>query len=253
MNKDQVKGRVEQAKGSVKETTGKASATELEAEGKVDKAAGKTQATYGDAKEKVKSAVDKADRRGPGAAVVGPTPKRRRPVNSGGVGIARHCRFLRPVLERSGPRERTRAATSTLAPQARRARAPRQRRRFGPTGSKQPCSAGGMKRLSEPYTWRSPRARLLRHVEALRHQQVQVVAGARHRDVEQAALLLDLGGGAGRHVRRDAAVDDVAARTPPSTPGPWPSGSSTGSGSPRRAAAGRLRRWSPPAGRASAR
>ena len=50
MNKDQVKGRVEQAKGSVKETTGKALGDrQLQGEGKVDKAAGKTQATYGDA------------------------------------------------------------------------------------------------------------------------------------------------------------------------------------------------------------
>jgi uncharacterized protein YjbJ (UPF0337 family) len=61
MNKDQVKGRVEQAKGSVKETAGKALGDrELQGEGKVDKAAGKTQATYGDTKEKVKSAIDKA-------------------------------------------------------------------------------------------------------------------------------------------------------------------------------------------------
>jgi uncharacterized protein YjbJ (UPF0337 family) len=61
MNKDQVKGRVEQAKGSVKETTGKAVGNpNLQSEGTVDKAAGKVQATYGDAKEKVKSAVNKA-------------------------------------------------------------------------------------------------------------------------------------------------------------------------------------------------
>jgi len=60
MNKDQVKGRVEQAKGSIKENAGKALGDrELQSEGKVDKAAGKTQATYGDAKEKVKSAIDK--------------------------------------------------------------------------------------------------------------------------------------------------------------------------------------------------
>ena len=61
MNKDQVKGRVEQAKGAVKETTGKAlNDAQLQGEGKVDKAAGKAQATYGNAKEKVKSAIDKA-------------------------------------------------------------------------------------------------------------------------------------------------------------------------------------------------
>ena len=59
MNKDQVKGRVEQAKGNDKEAVGKATDNrELEAEGQVDQAAGKTQAGYGDAKEKVKDALD---------------------------------------------------------------------------------------------------------------------------------------------------------------------------------------------------
>ena len=58
MNKDQVKGRVEQAKGGVKEATGKAmDDRDLEAEGKVDKVGGKAQATYGDAKEKAKDIV----------------------------------------------------------------------------------------------------------------------------------------------------------------------------------------------------
>lgn len=61
MNKDQVKGRIEEAKGSVKEATGKAVGNpNLQDRGTVEKAAGKVQATYGDAKEKVKSAVDKA-------------------------------------------------------------------------------------------------------------------------------------------------------------------------------------------------
>jgi uncharacterized protein YjbJ (UPF0337 family) len=60
MNKDQVKGRVEEAKGSVKEATGKVVGNpNLQSEGTVDKAAGKTRATYGDAKEKVKDAIDK--------------------------------------------------------------------------------------------------------------------------------------------------------------------------------------------------
>ena len=58
MNKDQVKGRVEHAKGSVKEAAGKAVGNpKLEGEGKVDKAAGKVQAGYGDAKEHVKDAA----------------------------------------------------------------------------------------------------------------------------------------------------------------------------------------------------
>ena len=60
MNQDQVKGRVEEAKGKVKETTGRAIGNpDLEDEGTVDKAAGKVQKNYGDAKEKVKDAIDK--------------------------------------------------------------------------------------------------------------------------------------------------------------------------------------------------
>ena len=60
MNKDQVKGRVEEAKGSIKQSTGKVVGNaDLEAEGAIDKAAGKAQAGYGDAKEKIKKAIDK--------------------------------------------------------------------------------------------------------------------------------------------------------------------------------------------------
>jgi uncharacterized protein YjbJ (UPF0337 family) len=55
MNKDQVKGRVEQAKGTVKEATGKVmNDRDLQAEGEIDKTAGKVQADYGDVKEKAK-------------------------------------------------------------------------------------------------------------------------------------------------------------------------------------------------------
>ena len=58
MNKDQVKGRVEQAKGTVKEATGKVmNDRDLQAEGQVDKTAGKVQADYGDVKEKAKDAI----------------------------------------------------------------------------------------------------------------------------------------------------------------------------------------------------
>jgi uncharacterized protein YjbJ (UPF0337 family) len=60
MNKDQVKGRVEQVKGSVKEAAGKVVGNkELEAEGQIDKSSGKVQATYGDLKEDVKDALKK--------------------------------------------------------------------------------------------------------------------------------------------------------------------------------------------------
>lgn len=55
MNKDQVKGRVEQGKGKVKETAGKVMDDEMmEGKGKVQKNVGKGQAAYGDAKENVK-------------------------------------------------------------------------------------------------------------------------------------------------------------------------------------------------------
>jgi uncharacterized protein YjbJ (UPF0337 family) len=60
MNKDQVEGRIDQVKGAIKETTGKAVGNDkLEAEGKANKVVGKVQANVGDAKEKVKDAVDK--------------------------------------------------------------------------------------------------------------------------------------------------------------------------------------------------
>ena len=60
MNHDQVKGRMDDAKGQVKKTVGKAVGNErLQAEGRMDEAKGKAQAGYGDAKEKVKDAVDK--------------------------------------------------------------------------------------------------------------------------------------------------------------------------------------------------
>jgi hypothetical protein len=45
--------------------------------------------------------------------------------------------------------------------------------------------------------------------EALRHHEMKVVLGSRHRDVEQATFLLELGRGAGTQVGRHAAVDHV--------------------------------------------
>ncbi len=58
MNKDQVAGRAEQAKGKVKEVAGKVSGSErLESEGVADQVAGKTQSTFGDTKEKVKDGI----------------------------------------------------------------------------------------------------------------------------------------------------------------------------------------------------
>lgn len=57
MNKDQVKGRIAEAEGKVKEVTGKAFSKDLEIKGKVQKSLGQVQASYGDLKEDAKKAV----------------------------------------------------------------------------------------------------------------------------------------------------------------------------------------------------
>jgi uncharacterized protein YjbJ (UPF0337 family) len=64
MNKDQVAGRVDEAKGKLKEAAGNVTGSEkLQSEGLVDQASGKTQKTYGDAKEKAKDVIkDGADK-----------------------------------------------------------------------------------------------------------------------------------------------------------------------------------------------
>ena len=55
MNKDQVKGRVREAKGRVKEIAGKAIGNRrVEAEGDGEQLAGKVQKTYGDAKNEAR-------------------------------------------------------------------------------------------------------------------------------------------------------------------------------------------------------
>ena len=55
MNKDQVEGRLDQAKGKIKELAGKVVDNDrLEAEGKADQISGKVQAKLGDTKETVK-------------------------------------------------------------------------------------------------------------------------------------------------------------------------------------------------------
>lgn len=59
MNKDQVKGRYKQAKGSVKESTGKFFGDKtLEIKGKAQNTAGKVQAGYGDAKEDIEEELE---------------------------------------------------------------------------------------------------------------------------------------------------------------------------------------------------
>lgn len=58
-NKDEVEGKFDQAKGSVKETVGRAiNDRDLEAEGNADRAGGKLQEGFGTAKRKVGEAIE---------------------------------------------------------------------------------------------------------------------------------------------------------------------------------------------------
>jgi uncharacterized protein YjbJ (UPF0337 family) len=58
INKDQVEGRVKEAKGKIKEVAGKLVGNEsMEAKGKIQKNLGKVQAKFGDVKEDVKDAT----------------------------------------------------------------------------------------------------------------------------------------------------------------------------------------------------
>jgi uncharacterized protein YjbJ (UPF0337 family) len=55
MKKDQVNGRVEEAKGAIKEATGKVTGDKtLEARGNIEKNLGKVQAKFGDVKQDMK-------------------------------------------------------------------------------------------------------------------------------------------------------------------------------------------------------
>ena len=59
MDKDRVKGSLEQAKGKVKEVAGKVTGdAKLEGEGKADQVAGKVQNAVGGLKDKVREAVN---------------------------------------------------------------------------------------------------------------------------------------------------------------------------------------------------
>jgi uncharacterized protein YjbJ (UPF0337 family) len=58
MNKNQIKGRINEAKGKSKEVAGKTVGNkQLQREGKVDKLGGKAEAAYGDLKKEVKRGV----------------------------------------------------------------------------------------------------------------------------------------------------------------------------------------------------
>jgi uncharacterized protein YjbJ (UPF0337 family) len=59
MNKDRIEGSMEQAKGKVKEVTGKITGdSKLEIEGKADQVAGKMKSTVGGIKDAIKEAAD---------------------------------------------------------------------------------------------------------------------------------------------------------------------------------------------------
>ena len=56
MNKDQVKGRIKEAKGNIKAVAGALVGNkELEVEGKIEKAVGQVQGVYGDLKDDLKT------------------------------------------------------------------------------------------------------------------------------------------------------------------------------------------------------
>ena len=60
MNKDQVKGRVEEVAGEVKKVTGKVVGNKnLEQKGRAEEIGGKARAGYGDAKNEVKNELKK--------------------------------------------------------------------------------------------------------------------------------------------------------------------------------------------------
>ncbi len=58
MNKDQIRGRIAEAKGKVKKIAGKAIGNkDLEEEGKIQNSIGRAQAGYGDFKEDIKKSI----------------------------------------------------------------------------------------------------------------------------------------------------------------------------------------------------
>jgi uncharacterized protein YjbJ (UPF0337 family) len=60
MNKDQVKGRVDDAKGRVKEAVGDLTGNrQMQQEGRTDQVGGTVRKNVGDAKEEIKKGIDK--------------------------------------------------------------------------------------------------------------------------------------------------------------------------------------------------
>ena len=62
MDKDELKGKAKQAKGSIKRKAGELTGNpDLEAEGAVDQAAGQVQEGFGKAKQEVREVIDDGD------------------------------------------------------------------------------------------------------------------------------------------------------------------------------------------------
>jgi len=62
MDKDRIKGATDQAKGAVKDATGKIIGdSKMQADGKVDKLKGKVESAVGGAKDAIRDAANKAD------------------------------------------------------------------------------------------------------------------------------------------------------------------------------------------------
>ena len=60
MNKDQVKGRLQEAKGKIKEVAGKVTGDEkTQVKGNIEKNVGRARATMGDVREDVKKTLDR--------------------------------------------------------------------------------------------------------------------------------------------------------------------------------------------------
>ena len=59
MNRDEIRGKAEKAKGYIKEKAGELTDNpDLEAEGKIDRASGAVRETFGKAKRKVKESIE---------------------------------------------------------------------------------------------------------------------------------------------------------------------------------------------------
>jgi len=64
MDKDQIKGRVKEAKGKIKEETGRLTGNEhLRDNGKIEKNVGRVQSKYGDLKSDIKKDMEEEDDR----------------------------------------------------------------------------------------------------------------------------------------------------------------------------------------------